>query len=189
MSHRPRPSKVALSENVQAGRLTWAEAFKALGIDPGWLYRHLVWTDLCNTVLPRTEQRHIAQTLAKKGKRSWRSKKTKMLSQELRGDPRALKQQAWNTIKVWWAPVLARGKLHLELLGEGFPGETPEGAAILAGKVRSALNKRFQTGPAPTTLFVDRGQGFWRITNGKITPEFQEALRKSSLKTFYGDDA
>ena len=72
-----------------------------------------------------------------------------MNSTSLRGKREALKQKSYDGVRVYWAPVLARGKFHIEVLGEELPGETPAGAAILVAKVRSALNVRFQGGAAP----------------------------------------
>jgi len=77
----------------------------------------------------------------------------------------------------------------VELLGEDFPGETGTGAAIVAAKVRTALNIRFKGQAPPRTLFVDRGRGFWAANTGVITPEFKEGLKQNRLKTFYGDNA
>ena len=56
-------------------------------------------------------------------------------------------------------------------------------------KVRSALNLRFQGGTAPDVLFTDRGQGFYTIKQGKITPEYKAALQEHGLRAYYGDDA
>ena len=128
-------------------------------------------------------------TLARKGKRGWGSRKTRKQSANLRGKAEALKQRSWDTIRVWWAPVLARGKLHLELLGEDFPGETPAGAAILVSKVRAALNIRFQGSRPPRVLFTDRGQGFYALKGAAITAEYKAALAANNLRAFYGDSA
>ena len=49
----------------------------------------------------------------------------------------AVKAKSTDTIRVWFVPVLARGKLHLELLPDDFPGETERGAEILVAKVRA----------------------------------------------------
>ena len=85
--------------------------------------------------------------------------------------------------------MLVRGKLHLELLPADFPGETPEGAAILVAKMRAALNVRFPQGPKPRVIFVDRGKGFYATSTAQITPEFKAALRQHDLDAFMGDDA
>ena len=90
---------------------------------------------------------------------------------------------------MWWAPVLARGRLHIVLLGENFPGEKPAGAAILVAKVRAALNVRFQGSDAPSILFVDKGRGFYNCRWSTITPEFKAALAEHELTVYYGDDA
>ena len=85
--------------------------------------------------------------------------------------------------------MLVRGKLHLEVLPAGFPGECPEGAAILVEIVRDALNLRFPNAAKPRVLFVDRGKGFYATSTGRMTPEFQMALRRQNLVAFMGDDA
>ncbi len=111
-----------------------------------------------------------------------------MASRNLCGKREAIKQRSWDSVRVWWAPVLSRGKLHVEVLGDGFPGEAEAGAAILVAKVRAALNIRFQSGGQPATIFVDRGRGFWHIGTGRITVGFRNALAEHGLRTFYGDD-
>ena len=84
---------------------------------------------------------------------------------------------------------MARGKFHIALLGEDFPGETSAGAAILVSKVRAALNIRFQGSDAPGILFTDRGQGFYNNNCGHITRLYKAALAEHDLKAYYGDDA
>jgi len=188
-AHRPRLSKTSLSADVIENRHTWAEWVKSLNHRPSWYYDHLVWTDLCNSILPRSISKAKEQAQARKGSKGWMSEGTQMYSQNLRAAKTALKQNSWDTIRVWWAPVLLRGKVHVELLGVDFPGETPAGAALLVAKVRSAINVRCQTADKPDTLFVDRGRGFYNTGNGKITADFAAALRTHSLQVFMGSDA
>ena len=86
--------------------------------------------------------------------------------------------------------MLMRGKLHVEVFDEGFPGETPEGAERLVARVRSAVNCRFQgDATKPDHVMVDRGRGFYAIANGKITAQFRAALREHGLKNMMGEDA
>jgi len=184
-----RLSKKALTPDMISKRLEWALDFQEHDRTEEWLYQNVVWTDLCNSILPRSEKRKLEQTLARKGSRGWQSPKSKLKSKNLRGNTDKLKQNSWDAIRVWWAPILTRGKLHIEILGEGFPGEKPEGAAILAERVRHALNIRFQGSTPPRTLFTDRGQGFYNIRGGRITDKFKASLRANSLKMYYGDDA
>ena len=118
------------------------------------------------------------------------SKSKKNENYNLRGDDKTLKLNSWGTVRTYWAPVVARGKLHIVFLGSDFPGDTPEGAAALVPKVKTALNIRFQNvQDAPTMLFVDRGRGFFDTRTGRITAEYKSALRESGLRTFWGDDA
>ena len=92
-------------------------------------------------------------------------------------------------MRVYYAPVLARGKLHVVMLGDDFPGETPPGAAKLIAKVRASLNIRFRGDDQPDIVFTDRGQGFYALKSGKITADYAAALRAHDLVPFMGDDA
>ena len=67
-----------------------------------------------------------------------------------------LKLNSSDTVRVWWVPILARGKLHIEFLSDDFPGETPAGAAEMGARFRAALNIRFQGSAPPKVLFTDR---------------------------------
>ena len=107
----------------------------------------------------------------------------------MRGKAESLKQNSWDSVRVWWAPILARGKLHVEMMPEDFPGECPAGAAVLVSKVRSALNLRFQGKTPPRVLFVNRGKGFYTVATARITQEFNDALRAHGLRAFMGQDA
>ena len=186
--HRVKSSKIALTEGDIEKRWQWGLYMLSLGWQPWWIFKDVVWTDICNTILPRSEKKHLEIVLSNKGGKGWSSSKTKLQSKKLRGKPEARKQKSYGTIKVWWAPVLTRGKLHVEMLGQGFPGECQEGAAILVAKVRAALNIRFQGGDQPKTLFVDRGQGFFATNGGRISDPYKEALREHGLRSHCGDD-
>jgi len=187
--NRARLSKTALTDDAKRRRLDWAVDLQSENHRPSFFFNNLVWTDICNTILARTEKRHKDMTLARKGKKGWGSQNSKMDSKDLRGKRESLKQKSHDSIRVYWAPILTRGKLHISLLGEDFPGETPEGAAMLVAKVRAALNVRFQGSNPPEILFTDRGQGFYHINGGKIRNEYKAALREHGLRAYYGDDA
>ena len=45
-----------------------------------------------------------------------------------------------------------------------------------------------RSGQHPGVVFTDRGQGFFNISNGKITPQYAGALREHGLRTFMGAD-
>ena len=188
-AHHVRFSKNALTDEHMAKRRRWGVYEQDTNHTEQWYYQNIVWTDICNSILARTEQRQQQMTLARKGSKGWMSEESKGNSINLPGKKSSLKQNSWDAIRVWWAPILTQGKLHVEILGTEFPGETGEGARLLVTAVRKALNIRFQNTPAPNTLFVDRGPGFWATNSGKITGKFKAALQENHLKTYYKDDA
>jgi len=134
-------------------------------------------------------KRHNEMVLARKARRGWSSKKTLKKSKQMRGNDSTLKQNSRDATRFWWAPVLMKGKLHVVVLGEDFPGESPEGAAILVSKVRSAVNLRFPNDDdKPDTFFTDKGRGFYSGTS-KICHKYRDALAEHDFKAFCGDDA
>jgi len=188
-SHQARFARGALTAPQMAKRLAWGHYMQGLGHSDQWYYKTLAWCDLCNSILPRTEQKAQDLALARKGGKGWMSDGSQGQACNLRGNPNLLKQNSWGTIRVWWVPILARGKLHVELLGDSFPGETEAGAATMVARVRAALNVRFPGGDAPTTLFTDRGPGFYHSGTGHITAAYKRALRDHDLRAFMGVDA
>jgi len=188
--HSTRLAKWALTDANMRQRWDWALWMQGDGgHSDAWYFSNLVWTDICNTILARTEKRWNEIALAKKRGKGWQSKKSKMKNINLKGRPESYKQIGRGAVRVWWAPILSRGKLHIEILGTDFPGEKPEGMDIFVGRVRSALNVRFQGQDAPKVLFTDRGQGFYVKNTGTITPQYKAALREHGLKNYYGDSA
>ena len=188
--HKARYSKTALSEKLTRRRFDFGLHVQGWGHTVQWFFTHIIWTDICNSVLPRSEQKASDQGLARKGHKGWGSPGFELDSHNLRGPKESLKQNSWDSIKVWWVPILTRGKLHIETFDENFPGETPEGAAQLVAKVRAAINLRFQAGAGqPKTLWTDRGKGFYFTGTGRITPEYKAALAEHGLKAQLGDNA
>ena len=94
-----------------------------------------------------------------------------------------------DTVRVWWLPVLARGKFHIERLPDAFPGETEDGAVIMVARLRAALNVRFPGGSCPSVVFTDRGNGFYASGTGAVTPGYRSALSHHRLKAFFGSNA
>ena len=71
-SHLARLQKAALSEDVTAKRMAWAEHMRdEVGRTAAWYHRHVIWTDVCSSLLPRTEAKAKEQALARKGKKGW----------------------------------------------------------------------------------------------------------------------
>ena len=76
--------------------------------------------------------------------------------------------------------------LAIELLGEDFPGETPQGAAKLVERVRHAVNVQ---GDDKSVRFIDKGRGCYSARGGKITAQRKQALVDNNLEAYYGNDA
>ena len=186
--HKRRLSRTAYTGEMMEKRLAWAVWMQSLRHRSAWLVKALIWTDICNSILPRTEKKATEQVLALKGGKGWMSNGSEEFSSNLRGRKEVLKQNSWDTERVWWFPALIRGKLHLELLPASFPGETPAGAAALVAALRAAVNVRVHAN-RPKTLFVDRGRGFYHTGTGGITTEFAGALREHGFCAFMGSSA
>jgi hypothetical protein len=171
-------------------RVKFADYVLELRHNANWFFNNLVWTDLCNSIIPLSEKKANQMALARKGNKGWISPGSELSSENLKGHPEALKQKSWNTMRIWWFPMLSRGKLHVDVFDENFAGETAEGAAELVTKVRSALNVRFQSAASqPEFLFTDRGRGFYLPNSGAITAEYKQALADNDLQAFMGDNA
>ena len=173
-----------------AKRFAFATHILATGHAQVYYYNKIIWADTCNSMLPRTEGKASEQALARKGKHGWLSLGNELASPNLRGAKESEKQASWGTSKVWWAPVLARGKLHIEVFDDEYLGENRDGAEILVSKVRATINKRFQGGTSkPDAFWTDRGKGFYSLASGEITVAYQESLREHRFKAALGNDA
>ena len=185
-----RAAKEQLTDKHIALRRAFGEYMRGLGHTPEFYYDRLVWTDLCNSIQPLSVKRTQEQAQARKGGKGWFSKSKRTKNTNLKRSRTPLRQATWETVRLWWAPILVKGKLHIEFLGgKGFPGETEAGAAQLVHAVKAGLMKRFPTSEAPSIVFVDRGKGFFDISSGRITHGFKSALRECGLRAYWGDDA
>ena len=72
-SNRPRLSRKAITEDVRGKRQEWAAWMLGLRHTGAWYFNNLVWTDICNAVLPRTEKKAAEQALARKNGKAWMS--------------------------------------------------------------------------------------------------------------------
>ena len=188
--HKARYSKTALPATMMEQRLAFANHVETWKRTAAWFYTNVVWTDLCNSILPRSEKKASEQALARKGKRGWMSPGCEMFSCNLAGKKESLKQNSWDCIRIWWAPVLTQGKLHVAVFDDGFPGETGEGAALLVEKVRAAINVRCQAASRqPKHIFVDRGKGFYAPASGQITAKYSTALAEYEFVPMMGQNA
>ena len=188
--HKARYSKKALTTDMMERREKFADYL--LGLDHAvlWYYYRVVWVDLCSSILPKSEKKANEMALARKGGKGWISPGSELASENTKADKANLKQKSWDTVRIWWFPLLSRGKLHVEIFDAGFPGETPAGARTLIEKVRSVVNVRFQAAASkPEIIFTDRGRGFFWPNSGGITPDYKEALDENGFTAFMGCNA
>ena len=187
--HRKRLTKTALPEDVVTKRLAWQKFMVGLGHSSAWYYNSLIWIDLCNSIIPTTEQKATQQALARKSGSGWMSAGCQQYSRNLKGSKECLKQNSYGTFKVWWMPVLTCGKLHIECFNAEFPGEGPKGAEIAASRLGPILNRRFPNARKPTIVMTDMGRGFYHGPTGKIIKRYKAGLQSVGLRPFMGDDA
>ena len=134
-----------------------------------------------------SEKKANEMDLARTSNKGCISSGSELSSENAKGNPQALKQKSLNTMRIWWFPLLARGKLHVDILDESFPGETPAGAAALVSKIRSALNVRFQNAASqPKFLFTDRGRGFFFGTAARSRLNTNRLLPRTTFKLLWG---
>ena len=55
--------------------------------------------------------------------------------------------------------------------------------------MRAAIKIRFHGGEQPGVVITDRGQGFYALKSGRITPEYHSALQEHGLRASMGEDA
>ena len=122
-SRKARYSKNALTPDMIAKRFAFATHILATGHAQVYYYNRIIWADICNSMLPRTEGKASEQALARKGKHGWLSLGNELASPNLRGAKESEKQASWGTSKVWWAPVLARGKVRIKVFDGDYPGK------------------------------------------------------------------
>ena len=187
--NRNKLQKSALPDCMIEERRLFCKYLLKLPHTDDWYYKNLIWTDMCNDIIPTSELMAAKQALARKGNRKWMSPGSQEYSANLKGDKIHLKQKSSDTYRIWWMPVLMQGKLHIEVFNAEFPGETVAGAQIAAERLRPILNIRFKWWQAkPKIVFTDKGKAFYH-NNSKITQGWKDGLKSAGLKPFMGDDA
>ena len=191
--NQARVTKYGLTPDAMERRLNSGTLFPTMvpasHLQAEWQFKNVIWTDICNSVKPLTKQKANEMRLACKGGKGWMSTGCRFNPENMRGDPNKLKLAGSGTERIYWAPILTNGKLHVEILPRGFPGDTDDGAAVLIQKVRAAINVRFPNGaPQPRTIFVDRSNAFYIQATGALTEKYAAALREHGFKNFMGDN-
>ena len=179
---KPVYTRRFLPDDLMEQRLHWAKRLLQEGYTGGWFYRHVVWVDLCHTIIPGDEKKALAQTLARKNHSRWYSRDAKGDNCNLSAPKHALTQCAFRDEKVWWGFVMLRGKVHVEVFDDDFPGENSKGAKILGQKLEGivALRTPRSSLQKPKVVFSDRGRGFYN-PQGYITKKWADALQEGGI--------
>jgi hypothetical protein len=178
--------KYALPDEVCAKRFEFAKHLRRLGQGAGYYHRNVIWTDLCSSIIPKTAKRAHEQALARKGGKGWGSPGARLYTRNLKGNRMSLKMKSTDSLRWWWMPLLMRGKLHIELLPEDFPGECAAGARVAVSKIPAALSRRFRSEAKPRIVMTDKGKGFYHGT-GRITDEYKTVLSDCGLRPLMGE--
>ena len=172
-------SRSALTPADQTLRLKWARSLLREGYNGWWFYQNAIWIDISSTVIPGDEKKAYLMTLARKARKRWHSPDAKEHSRNLTPPKDVLKQCSWGDSRVYWTPYLARGILDVAVWEEDFPGETGEGAALVAAQIPKFLKRRLSDAYRwPREVVSDRGRGFY-ASRGGITKKYGDALKDS----------
>ena len=98
--HKARYSKKALTPEMKERRLKFADYVSGLHHKNFCFFDKLVWTDLCNSIIPLSEKKANEMALARKAKRGWMSPGSELCSENSKGHQEALKQRSWNITSV-----------------------------------------------------------------------------------------
>ena len=87
-----------------------------------------------------------------------------------------------------WFVVLARGKVHVEVMPETWHLDGA-GLAQFVKRLPKVLDKMLGANtPKPRTVFTDRGTGMYTGA-GMIVRKFDEALQEEGFRTYWGRNA
>ena len=92
--HKFRFSKAALSSDARQKRVEFAKLVRGWTHNNTRYYNHLVWTDLCSSIIPTSEKKANEMALARKGKKGWQSPGSELSSENLPGNPSSLHQNS-----------------------------------------------------------------------------------------------
>lgn len=177
-----------LPPQVQAHRLAMCKEILRGGHAPAFWSSRTVWFDPCSSILPGSEQQYEQMQQALRGNKRYQSDDAKAYSRNLRGRVTATKQRTWSGTKVNWFVVLARGKVHVEVMPEDWE-LTGAGLAQFVHRLPGILRKMLGPGaPLPRNLFTDRGTGLYS-SQGFVVGKYESAVRQEGFSLYWGPDA
>lgn len=183
--------KSTLSPEAMGARLKWSDDMLEINHQADWYFRHIAWVDPCYTIVPGRPKTIHDQMVASFGKaKRWSSDDSKDEPKNLRSSPYTNKTTQWGDVKVWWFIVLARGKVHVEVMGRDWE-QNGAGQAKMVALLPKVLKKMCgrSAEALPETVFSDRGPGFYHPSQGTINPHYAAALSEHGFTPWAGDHA
>lgn len=184
-------NKTCLHPDIKTARWEWAVKMLEYRHHAGWYFRNVVWMDPCYTIVPGRPKTIFDQQQHNFGKAErWMSEDShsKASSVNLRTSPYTNKTTQWGDAKVWWFLVLAKGKVHVHVVGKDWL-QGPPGQAQMIAALPKVLKKMLGAGPHPNVVFTDRGPGFYHPASGTICPEYYTALEEHGFQPWAGEHA
>ena len=109
--------KTALLPEQLPVRYEWSKVMLNLYDALSWHYRHCIWYDPCNTVVPKGPRAAFNAKQASRGAvKRWSSRAGRRDNGKLNGSKHGGKQAGRTDKRVWWFVVLARGVVRLKVM-------------------------------------------------------------------------
>lgn len=180
--------KTALEPRLLPLRLAWAKRTLNWCDDKGWYYRHCVWFDPCNTIVPKGPRTAFNQRQAGKRRKVWSSKGALTSNDKLSPSKQASKQKSSSDERVWWFVVLTRGVVRLKAMDKDWE-QTGYGMARFVDGLGDVLNQMLGADAAkPRWCITDKGPGFYNSLNGEIVEAYHTSLVRNGFRPFAGVD-
>ena len=143
---------------------------------------------LCSSILFGSMLQWLRMRQAAVGDKAWLSDDAKEYSRNLCGSKYAKTQRTWAGSRANLFVVLARGKMHVEVMPADWPLDS-SGVATFVERLprilRSMLGRRAHL---PNIVFTDRGTGMYS-PHGAVTRFYEEALTATGCSLYWGADA
>ena len=161
-------------------RSSWANMMLAKKHHAACFLTHAIWLDPCSSIVPATPRTIFDNQMASYGKaKRWVSDDATGNSRSLRSSPYAGKQAHRGDAKLWWFLSLTRGKVHVEIMPEGWV-QNGAGQAQLVSRLPGILDKMLgRNADKPDVVFTDRGLDFTTPRRGRLTQSTEPLLRRT----------
>ena len=147
-----------------------------------------MYFDPCYTICTQDPRAVFDASQATRGKlkKRWISPDKRYSGRNMRATPFAGKQKRRGDRKVWWFIVLARGKVHFEVMGSAWR-QDGAGQALFVERLEALLRKMLGPGvKIPRVACTDRGPGFF-TQKGYFVREYKDALSHHGFRAYVGD--